>query len=260
MKLQIMSDLHLDHPGNQGPPPLAAGADMVVVAGDTCQGLVKAIEHLRRAYPAPTEVVMVAGNHELWSKKLSFEEHFEEGHRAADLHDVHLLENSVRVVGNLRLLGCTLWTDYELFGSPMREAAMRAAAETMLDHRHIKWSRDPWARFRPAEARILHHQSRVFLERELEKPHAGPTVCVCHHAVTLDAVAPEHRRSIVTAAYASKMLPMIDRYQPDAVITGHTHYGMDIKRGRTRLVSNPAGYPGETSSFEPAFVVGLPDE
>ena len=66
-----MSDLHLDHPGSQGPPPLAAGADMVVVAGDTCQVLVKAIEHLRRAYPAPREVVMVSGNHELWSGKLS---------------------------------------------------------------------------------------------------------------------------------------------------------------------------------------------
>ncbi len=71
MKLQIMSDLHLDHPRSEDPPPLAAGADMVIVAGDTCQGLVKAIEHLRRAYLAPTEVVMLSGNHELWSGKLS---------------------------------------------------------------------------------------------------------------------------------------------------------------------------------------------
>jgi hypothetical protein len=50
------------------------------VAGDTCQGLTQAIESLRRAYPSSTEIVMVAGNHELWSRRLAFEEYFEEGH------------------------------------------------------------------------------------------------------------------------------------------------------------------------------------
>ncbi|MDP3074890.1 hypothetical protein [Bradyrhizobium sp.] len=138
MKLRIMSDLHLDHPRSDGPPPLAAGADMAIVAGDTRHSLVKGIEHLRRAYPAPTEVVMDAGNHELWSRELSFEKHFAEGRRAGDLHDVHLLENNVGIVDNLRLPGCTLWMDYELFGSSLRGAAMRVAAETMVDHRRIQ--------------------------------------------------------------------------------------------------------------------------
>jgi predicted phosphodiesterase len=254
-----MSDLHVDYPGSGGIPPLAAGVDTVIVAGDTCQGMARAIERLRHAYPPPTDIVMVAGNHELWSKKLSFEEHFEEGHLAAERHDVRLLENSVEIVKGIRLTGCTLWTDYELFGAPLRETAMRTAGETMLDHRRIKWSRDPWQRFRPAEARILHHQSRSFLEEELSKPHAGPTICISHHAMTQDAVAPAHQRSILTAAYASEMLPMIDRFQPDLVVSGHTHHSIDIKRGRTRLVSNPAGYAGENRSFNPAFVVELPD-
>lgn len=258
MKLQIMSDLHVDYPGNAGVPPLVAGADMVVVAGDTCEGLARAVEVLRRAYPAPTEVVMVAGNHELWSKKLSFEEHFEEGRLAADVHGVRLLENDVEIVRGVRLLGCTLWSDYELFGESLREAAMRTAAETMLDHRRIKWSRDPWARFRPAEARILHRRSRAFLEEELRKPHAGPTVCITHHAMTLEAVAPAHQRSILTAAYASEMLPLIDRLQPDLIVTGHTHHSIDIRRGKTRLISNPAGYAGENRSFKPACLVELP--
>lgn len=259
MRLQIMHDLHLNHRGSGRPPPLADGVDMVLVAGDTCEGLVKAVEHLRSAYPAPTEIVMVAGNHELWSKNLDFEEHWEMGHLAAELHGVHLLENSVETVRGIRLMGCTLWTDYELFGARMREVAMHTAADTMLDHRRIKWSRNPWQRFRPTEARILHHQSRSFLETELAKPYAGPTVCISHHAMTLEAVAPAHRDSIVTAAYASEMTSMIDRFQPDLIVTGHTHYGMDRMRGRSRLLSNPSGYPGESRSFNPAFVVELPD-
>ena len=257
MKYQIMSDLHIDYPGSHGIPPLAPGVDVVIVAGDTRQGLVESIASLRRAYPSPTEIVMVAGNHELWSKKLSFEEHFDEGHAAAEVHDVHLLENAVQVIRGVRILGATLWTDYELHGSDLREAAMRTAAVTMADHKRIKWTRDPWARFRPAEARIMHFQSRTFFEEELAKPHAGPSVCVSHHAMTLDAIAPAHQRSILSAAYASEMQPMIDRFQPDLVVTGHTHYGIDLKRGRTRMISNPAGYADENPYFDAAFVVDL---
>jgi predicted phosphodiesterase len=258
MKLQIMSDLHIDYPGSRGIPPLAPGVDLVIVAGDTCQGLVPAIETLRRAYPSPTEIVMVAGNHELWSRKLGFEEHFEKGYAAAELHGVRLLENSVETIKGIRVLGCTLWTDYELFGHGLREAAMRTAAENMLDHRRIKWSREPWARFRPAEARIMHHQSRMFFERTLQEPHAGASVCVSHHAMTLDAVVPAVQRSILSAAYASEMLPLIDRFQPDLVVTGHTHHGIDFKRGRTRMISNPAGYAGENRYFDPSLVVEFP--
>ncbi|UFW42385.1 metallophosphoesterase [Bradyrhizobium sp. WSM471] len=259
MRLQIVNDLHLDHPGSGGAPPLAKGVRMVVVAGDTCEGLVNAVEQLRRAYPAPTEVVMVAGNHELWSKNLDFEEHWEEGLLAAERHGVHLLENSALTLWGVRLLGCTLWTDYELFGAHMRDVAMHAAAHTMLDHRRIKWRRDPWRRFRPAEARLLHHRSRLFLETELAKSHDGPTVCISHHAMTPEAVAPAFRDSMVTAAYASELSSLIDRFQPDLIVSGHTHYPMDLTRGRTRLLSNPAGYPGESRSFDPAFVVELPD-
>jgi predicted phosphodiesterase len=259
VKLQIMSDLHVDYPGSTGLPPLAAGVDVVVVAGDTCQGLVPAIETLRRAYPSPTEIVMVAGNHELWSRKLGFEEHFEVGHSTAELHGVRLLENSVETIKGVRILGCTLWTDYELFGHGLQETAMRTAAENMLDHRRIKWSREPWARFRPVEARIMHHQSRAFLEEEMKRPHHGPSVWVAHHAMTMDAVAPVHQRSILTAAYASEMLPMIDRLHPDLAVTGHTHHSIDFKHGRTRLLSNPAGYAGENGAFKPNLVVEFPD-
>ena len=257
MKLQIMSDLHVDYPGSRGIPPLVPGVDVVVVAGDTCQGLVKSIECVRSAYPSPTEIVMVAGNHELWSKKSSFEEHFHDGHAAADVHDVHLLENAVQVMRGVRFLGATLWTDYELFGPALREAAMRTAADTMLDHKRIKWSRDPWERFRPAEARIMNFRSRMFFEEELAKPHAGPSVCVSHHAMTMDAIAPAHQRSILSAAYASEMLPMIERFQPDLVVTGHTHHGIDLKLGRTRMISNPAGYADENRHFDPTLVVDL---
>ncbi|SIO66854.1 hypothetical protein SAMN05443247_11489 [Bradyrhizobium erythrophlei] len=65
---------------------------------------------------------------------------------------------------------------YDLFGESLRQPAMRAASETMRDHRRIKWERNPWKRFRPQEARMLHLRSRAYVEAELAKPYDGPTV------------------------------------------------------------------------------------
>ena len=59
MNVQIMSDLHVGT-GSEDVPPLAAGVDLVAVAGDTCEGVVKAVETLRAGYP-DVNIVMVTG-------------------------------------------------------------------------------------------------------------------------------------------------------------------------------------------------------
>lgn len=253
-----MSDLHLDFPGSKGIPPLVPDTNVVIVAGDTMNGLVGAIELLRDAYPEPVEIVMVAGNHEFYSKRLSYYEQLDAGREAAARRRVNLLENEVRLISGIRFLGCTLWTDYLLFGEMHRRTAMRTAAEVMRDHRRIKWRRDPWQRFRPEEALRLHQESRAFLERELLNPHPDcATVCVFHHAVTLEAVSAPFRESIATAAYASDL--QLERFQVDLVVTGHTHHNVDFRLGRTRFVSNAAGYADENPAFDPSFTLELPD-
>jgi hypothetical protein len=114
------------------------------------------------------------------------------------------------------LVGATLWTYYELFGAALRVPAMRTSADAMRDHKKIKWRKRPWMRFRPEEARALHVESRRFIEAELSKSaEKGRTaVVLTHHAASIEAVAPRHQRSIVSAAYASELLPIVDRYHP----------------------------------------------
>jgi len=255
-----MSDLHLKFPGNGGPPPPANGVDAVLVAGDTCEGLARAIETLRRAYPEPLEIVTVAGNHEFHSRSLSFDENLAQGRKAAERHRVRLLERDACMLGgNVRVVGGTMWTDYSLFGAVMREAAMRTAASTMNDHRRIKWHRDPWKRFRPQEARLLHLECRSFVERELSRPHAGPTVCLFHHAVIPEAVAGA-RPDLLDAAYASDLTALFELFPCELVVTGHVHRSFDIVRGKTRFLANCAGYAGENAAFDRALVVEVPDD
>jgi predicted phosphodiesterase len=43
----------------------------------------------------------------------------------------------------------------------------------------------------------------------------------------------------------------------DLWIFGHTHRAVDVTMGRCRLISNPRGYPGERTGFEPSLVVNI---
>lgn len=249
-----MSDLHVDFPGADPVPAEVAGCDLVTVAGDTCQGIVKAVETLRRAFPE-TEVAMVAGNHEYYGHVLA--EELEAGRERARSLGVHFLENDVVSFGAIVLIGATMWTDYELFGEGLRVAAMRIAADTMRDHKRIKWRKQPWMRFRPEEARALHLKSRRFVETQLaESRTAGRTaVVLTHHGSSIEAVAPRNQRSIVSAAYASELLPLVDRFQPACWISGHTHHAMTFRRGACLMISNPRGYPGEATGFDSGLVI-----
>ena len=252
LKIQIMSDLHTRYPGARGFPPLAPGAQLVLIGGDTSEGFQRAIRDMRAAYPT-ADIVTVGGNHEFYGT--TYGEELQSARECAKALGVHLLENGTVTFGRLRIIGATWWTDYDLFGESLRQPAMRAASETMRDHRRIKWERSPWKRFRPQEARMLHLRSRAYIEAELAKPHDGPTVVLTHHAPVVEAVEPQLRGRLVAAAYASDLGSMIDRYQPDHWISGHTHFPMDLCRGRTRLISNPCGYVNELSLFNPAFVI-----
>ncbi len=223
----------------------------MIVAGDTCEGLIGAVSALRRKYPPSAEIVVVAGNHEFFGTTWS--EELVAGKLAASRLGVHLLENDTVTIGGLRVIGATLWTDYELLGAALRAPAMRAARRTMIDHSRISWRQEPLQRFLPNQAQIIHRESRAFIERELAKSHDGPTLVLTHHAPCLEAIAPFRYDDVISAAYGSDLLPIIDHYQPDLWVSGHTHFSMNLKRGRTRLISNPIGYGDENPFFDPLF-------
>jgi Icc-related predicted phosphoesterase len=256
MRLQIMSDLHVRYPGARGFPKLAPGVDVVVIAGDVCEGLSNAVRLARIAYPV-NEIVLVAGNHEFYGKA-SYGEELESGRECAFLEGVHLLENNTAIFGDLRIVGATLWTDYALLGEVSHVHAMQVAQDLMRDHKRIKWRKNPWSRFRPIEARMLHLNSRRFIEHQLAQHHEGPTIVVSHHAPIREAIEPTLREKLISAAYASDLREIIDRYRPLYWIWGHTHYSLDERRGQTRMLSNPCGYGSENDAhFDPAFTIEI---
>jgi predicted phosphodiesterase len=264
MNIQIFSDLHVDV---SPPPPITIGADVdvVVVAGDTAEGAHNSFVALRHIVPERIPIVTVMGNHEYYHCCLP--EELALARELAPSLNIHLLENDSVVLEakgsstRVRFAGCSLWTDYQVFGANNTAPAMRAALRGLNDHRLINWRKQPWKRFRPEEAALLHSGSKDFLIKTLATPFPGPTVAVCHHGHWRSA-HPQYQTDILTAAYVSS-LNFIEEVQPgekvqprfDLFIHGHVHSSSDYRVGRTRVLCNPRGYPGENPDFNPSLVV-----
>ena len=260
MKLQVFSDLHADVAPSKK-ITIADDVDAVVVAGDTCEGVLRTFEHLRKIVPLHIPIVMTMGNHE-------FYRHFvpDELALARSLgltFNIHALENDtitlsgVSTSGSIRFLGATLWTDYRIFGEANQAAVMNACAKAMNDHRLIGWQKRPWLRFRPQEAALLHHRSKAAMIETLATPFAGPTVVVSHHAVHWNSIHPRFRSDPVTEAFLSDQSELIEAYQPTLWVHGHVHNSSDYFIGNTRVLCNPHGYGNENPDFNGALVVEI---
>ncbi len=251
LRLHVLSDLHF------GVVPawfrLAPGADVMVVAGDFREGLAPSIEVLRRVVPRPTPIVFVAGNHEFYDECLP-EQLASAGAVAAE-HDVTFLDNGVAVIGGVRFLGCTLWTDYALFGEANRTSAMEAARSGMDDHYHISMRTKPKRKFQPSHALAIHQASRRWLVEALALPFDGPTVVVTHHAPTPQSVHPQFADDPVTPAFVSDMTDVVEASGAALWVHGHTHSPFDYRVGGTRVFCNPKGYGRENPAFQPEMVV-----
>jgi hypothetical protein len=242
-----MSDLHVEFAAFH-PPPVAA--DVVVLAGDIGVRL-GGLSWAKATFP-DTPVVYVPGNHEYYGSAIP---HFTEKLRAAALGSgVHVLDKDAIVLGGVRFLGATLWTDFGVHGADQRDVAGELARAGMSDFTRIRVS-PRFSRITPRAMAGLHQQARSWLTERLAEDFAGPTVVITHHAPSLRGVVPEYRGDPLTAAYASRLDHLLDG-RPRAWIFGHTHHSVDEMIDGTRLVSNQRGYPGEPGvQFDPARVI-----
>src|SRR5947209_4440514 len=108
VKLNILSDLHLSFEPFARP---VNDADVVILAGDIARPREAAAWALGFTKP----VLYVLGNHEFYGG--SIDGAAAELERLCRGTHVSVLNDSETVIGGIRFLGTTLWTDFELFGA-----------------------------------------------------------------------------------------------------------------------------------------------
>lgn len=250
LRLWVLSDLHIDI-NRASPLDLPASPpehDVVVIAGDIGEGLADSVDWIAANGFNRVPVVYVCGNHEFYGHDRH--EELERGRRHASGHDnIHLIERDAVVIGGVRFLGCTLWTDYALYGEA--EQAMRDAGKYLSDHVTIANRGRSWT---PYDAREEHFASRAWLTNRLAEPFDGQTVVVSHHAPSESSVHPKFRANRITPAFCSNLDDLVA--QADIWVHGHTHASFDYRLGKCRVVNNPRGYvKREKTGFRNDLVV-----
>ena len=253
MKLNILSDLHLSLGALEIP---RNDADVVVLAGDIARPAQAAAWAAGFSKP----VLYVPGNHEFYGSSIA--------HTVAELKRqfagtrVLVLDNDELVIGGVRFLGTTLWTDFMLFGAgEARAAAMRQALQYVRDFSQIRSGDAPRALFTPEDCAALFKLHAAWLERRLAEPHAGPTVVITHHAPSRMSIHPRFAGSLLNACFVSDAEHLVRASRARLWIHGHTHDSFDYFVNETRVVCNPRGYAkdgvNENPSFDADFTVDV---
>lgn len=242
MRLWVLSDLHLEH-FDEGRELPEAETDAVVLAGDIHLGT-RGLAWAAERFPE-VPVLYVPGNHEFYGSHMAALRRAlrEEARRLG----IRLLDNAAVIIGDVRFLGTTLWTDFALYDDdPELDAGfIRERAQwRMPDFQIIE--QPEGERFTPEASQALHRQARDWLETELARPFAGRTVVISHHAPLAECIPPRYRGDALSPAFASDLEALMGRMA--LWIHGHVHEPVDLTRRGTRVFANPGGYPGE---FDP---------
>ena len=168
--------------------------------------------------------------------------------RAREL-GVTVLSDEQIVIGGVRFLGTTLWTDFALQGES--HIGMITAGQQMLDYRRIRLS-PTYRKLRPQDTLLWHHTSRTWLEQRLAEPNDLPTVIATHHAPSLRSIPQRFLRDELSAAFASHLDALVTASGAMFWIHGHTHHNINYAIGTTTVISNQRGYLHESvAGFEP---------
>ena len=254
MKLALFSDLHIELDQEDGWQPPVLDADLIFLAGDI--GIFPtSLEWASRTFRAWSgRIVYVAGNHEYYGT------HF---NPMAGLHSeyiaegITLLERNTLELPGVRILGCTLWSGFDLHGTDRIDVSMAIIRNSINDYRLIRNQGE--LRLDPRDTLALHTESVQWLDRELAKPFDGKTMVLTHFAPHRNCVPSQFEGSSLSPYFVTDLAWLTEKHHIDFWCYGHTHTNIEFVAGNgCRVVSNQRGYMHELcEGFRPDRVIEL---
>ena len=104
--------------------------------------------------------------------------------------------------------------------------------------------------FTPADSIALHKNFASKLLKWFGKNLSGPRVVISHNAPVINPNSKFKGGPLTPAFNSLDMVEIIGTHQPALWVYGHTHECDDQTIGRTRIISNQLGYPGNLGGFE----------
>ena len=257
MKIQVVSDLHLEFPANRAwltDYPLQPKADILLMAGDLYSlkhfDMVKPfIESFSRDFPL---IISTFGNHEFYGSNIegaypSVNERISENHIR--------MNNAVYVHEDIRIIASLLWSHIPLHAQAKVENGLN-------DYRFIykDGPRGTETHIQASDSNRFHDLSLNFIRVTLSQPFAGKTIVMTHHLPSFQCVPEMFKGSDLSTGFTSDLDELILKHPEIALwVHGHAHDFDDRQIGNTRVVRNPLGYidHGEEWNFKRDFVIEL---
>jgi len=243
LKIQYLSDIHTEFVGAHGieaaimrivpkAPVLVLAGDIGVIGSDEYAHFLTTVSqkfdhtffiHGNHEYYRGTAIGIKYKNAVAFSKKL-------------ETPRLHFLHNSTYDLDNRwRFIGTTLWSHIE------------SREHLINDFEAIPW-------MFPEYYNYLHKKSRTFVQNATKKAVEDNKIpiVITHHLPSYRLVAPKYRAySKFNQCFASHSDDLID-VSIAAWIYGHTHTPSETvwSNGKTQVVCNPVGYPGERTDVD----------
>lgn len=251
MKIQLLSDLHLEFDKKKKFVPQYANEDVLILAGDIQVGLEADVwfsDLLEKR-----DVLYTMGNHEYYGEdfgKLNeylpeFEKRVNElAEKKGYTHKLYCMQNKTLELGGVRFIGATMWTDFKRNNPLIMNMALRG----MTDYHII---RNGGRKLIPQDIYDDNQTTLNYLSTELFKPVKMKTVVFTHHLPSYGSVDQQYR-TLADADFNYLYFSDLDSLAElaDFWLHGHTHCSFDYMIGKCRVVCNPRGYnaPGHLNT------------
>lgn len=270
--IRAISDIHLDFDVENGwkflssfkkpwrPEPLPTDKETaLLLAGDIWHAK-KSFDFRGTSWIAEISkqfqyVIIVLGNHDFWGGDINEEYNSYRNNIARqNLKNVYILQNSALYFPGLKILGATLWTDFNDGCFNVLESA--ATNSGMRDYLYISNKGNKLS----SEKLFIEHQiSKEFIFEEAMRDYPEQKIIVVTHHSPSHRSAPKELfypgNEMELAMYHSNLDEKIIKTEIDLWVHGHSHRAVDYTINKTRILSNPRGYVNEDTGFNPWQVI-----
>ena len=154
-------------------------------------------------------------------------------------------------VYGVNIVGATLWTDFALNGEETWRASSEYAWNRMNDYRtYVRRGQF----LEPEHTREWNRQHVLFLQQNGK----NADIVVTHHAPSAKSIAPYYQYGMenwaTNPAYASNLDWLVEELQPKFWIHGHMHDACEYMIGKTTVICNPRGYPGQNRGWDWKYI------
>lgn len=240
MKIQIVSDLHLEFPKNREwikNNPIVPVGDILLIAGDTvCDKYENAAaDFYNRISEDFPFIISTMGNHEFYNGMIDYA--YPSYSKLINKNHLHLNNRSF-IYKEVKFIVSVLWSfvpDYRI-----------ADVESGLnDYHYIRRSvnSENSRKLRVADTNRFHQISVDFITHELNVPFSGKIVLLTHHLPSFNCIPDKFKGSSITNAFTSNLHEIMENNPKIALwACGHSHENDQIRINETIIARNPLGY------------------